>query len=113
MSQRTLDVGCGEGRLPRELTLRGYAVTAIDSSATLVEHARETDPQGDYRIADAASLPLSDGSVELVTAFMSLHDIDDMNEAVNEAARVLTADLSPSDRDAIFSGTARRTYRLP
>jgi len=28
------------------------------------------------------------------------------------AARALTADLSPSDRDAIFSGTARSTYRL-
>jgi L-fuconolactonase len=28
------------------------------------------------------------------------------------AARALTADLSQSDRDAIFSGTARSTYRL-
>jgi L-fucono-1,5-lactonase len=29
------------------------------------------------------------------------------------AARTLTAALSPAERDAIFSGTARRIYRLP
>ena len=28
------------------------------------------------------------------------------------AARSLTADLSRAERDAIFSGTARRVYRL-
>lgn len=87
--RRALDVGCGEGRLPRDLKARGYRVIAIDASATLVEHAREADPDGDYRIADGASLPLPDGSVELVTAFMSLHDMDDLNGAIKEAARVL------------------------
>jgi SAM-dependent methyltransferase len=86
-----LDVGCGEGRLPRDLKARGYRVTAIDGSATLVAHAREADPEGDYHVADGASLPLPDGSVELVTAFMSLHDMDDPNLAIAEAARVLNA----------------------
>ena len=89
--RRTLDIGCGEGRLPRDLKARGYKVIAIDGSATLVEHAREADPDGDYRIADSTSLPLPDGSVELVTAFMSLHDMDDLNGAMKEAARVLHA----------------------
>ena len=87
--RRTLDVGCGEGRLPRDLKVRGYSVTAVDASATLVAHAREADPEGDYQIADGANLPLSDGSVELVTAFLSLHDMDDLNGAIAEAARVL------------------------
>jgi len=32
--------------------------------------------------------------------------------AVYAAARSLTADLSPSEKDAIFTGTARSTYRL-
>jgi SAM-dependent methyltransferase len=85
----TLDVGCGEGRLPRDLKARGYHVIGIDGSATLIEHAREADPEGDYRVADAASLPIANASVHLVTAFMSLHDIDDMEGAVAEAARVL------------------------
>lgn len=87
--RRTLDVGCGEGRLPRDLKARGYRVTGIDSSATFVAHARAADPEGDYHVADGASLPVPDGSVELVTAFMCLHDMDDMNGAIAEAARVL------------------------
>jgi SAM-dependent methyltransferase len=87
----TLDVGCGEGRLPRDLKARGYSVTGIDASATLIEAAREADPSGDYRVADAAALPLGDESVPLVTAHMSLQDTDDMPGAVREAARVLNA----------------------
>jgi SAM-dependent methyltransferase len=85
----TLDVGCGEGRLPRDLKQRGYSVTGIDGSATLIEHARSADPAGDYRVADAAALQIGDASVPLVTAFMSLQDIDDMPAAVRETARVL------------------------
>jgi SAM-dependent methyltransferase len=84
-----LDVGCGEGRLPRDLKARGYGVIGIDVSPTLIEHARQADPGGDYRVADAAALPMADVSVDIVTAFMSLHDVDDMEAAVDEIARVL------------------------
>lgn len=86
-----LDVGCGEGRLPRDLKLRGYEVIGIDASRTLVAHARHADPGGDYRVADAAALPLPDASVAIASAFMSLHDIDDMNGAIREIKRVLVA----------------------
>jgi SAM-dependent methyltransferase len=85
----TLDLGCGEGRFPRELRARGYEVIGIDASPTLIEHAREADPDGDYRVADAANLPLADASVRLVVALLTLHDMDDMEGALGEAARVL------------------------
>lgn len=85
----TLDIGCGEGRFPRDLKERGYEVIGVDASRTLIEHAREADPRGDYRVADAAKLPLADASVQLVTALLSLHDMDDMPGAVAESARAL------------------------
>jgi SAM-dependent methyltransferase len=85
----TLDLGCGEGRFPRDLKAAGYEVIGIDASPTLIEHAKAADPDGDYRVADAAQLPLADTSVQLVTALLSLHDMDDMNGAIAEAARVL------------------------
>lgn len=85
-----LDVGCGEGRLPRDLKKRGYDVVGIDASPTLIAHAREADPDGDYRVADGAAIPQPDASVDVVTAFMTLHDIDDLNGAVREIARVLS-----------------------
>ena len=85
----TLDLGCGEGRLARDLAERGHRVTGVDSSPTLVEAARKADPGGTYVIADAASLPFDDGSFNLAVAYNSLMDIEDMPGAVAETARVL------------------------
>ena len=48
---------------------------------------------------DAATLPLPDASCDLVIAFMSLQDVDDLPGAVAEIGRVLTraaAPVSPS-----------------
>jgi ubiquinone/menaquinone biosynthesis C-methylase UbiE len=85
----TLDLGCGEGRVSRDLKARGYAVTGIDASPTLIGLARDTDPDGEYVLGDAAALPFADGSFDLVVAFNTLMDIQDMHAAVREAARVL------------------------
>ena len=86
---RVVDVGCGEGRLPRDLQRLGYEVTGVDGSETMIAAARAADPAGRYELADAATLPLPDASADLVTAFMSLHDIDDVDAAAREIARVL------------------------
>jgi SAM-dependent methyltransferase len=85
----TVYVGCGEGRLARDLKRLGHNVIAIDASPTFVAAAREADPAMDIRLADAAALPLEDASADLAIAFMSLHDIDGMAQAVQEIARVL------------------------
>jgi SAM-dependent methyltransferase len=87
----TVDVGCGEGRVARDLLARGHRVVAFDASPTLVAAARDFVPPVDATVAHAASLPLADASADLVVAFMSLHDIDDLDRAVQEIARVLAA----------------------
>jgi SAM-dependent methyltransferase len=87
--RRTLEVGCGEGRVARDLVQRGHQVVAVDMSPTLVGHAAEVDPDGRYLVADAAALPFRDGSFDAVVAYNSLMDVDDMRAAVAEAARVL------------------------
>jgi SAM-dependent methyltransferase len=87
--RRTIDIGCGEGRLGRHLKSLGHHVVGIDASPSLVAAARDADPAADIRLADAAALPLDDGSMDLAIAFMSLQDVDDMPAAVREVARVL------------------------
>jgi ubiquinone/menaquinone biosynthesis C-methylase UbiE len=82
----TLDVGCGEGRVGAALAERGHRVVGIDRSPGMVQHARE---RHEAHVADAAALPFADRSFDLVTAFMSLQDIEDLPGAVREAARVL------------------------
>ena len=87
--RRTIDIGCGEGRLTRHLKELGHHVVGIDASPSLVAAARASDPATDIRVANAAALPLDDASVDLAIAFMSLQDVDDMPGAVREIARVL------------------------
>jgi SAM-dependent methyltransferase len=87
--RRTLDLGCGEGRLMRDLEAAGHRIVGVDASPTLVRVAKQADPDGEYHEADAAALPFEDGDFDLVVAYMSLMDIDDMPTAVAEAARVL------------------------
>jgi SAM-dependent methyltransferase len=85
----TLDLGCGEGRLGAELIRRGHRVVGVDRSPGMVEYARE---RHEAHVADAAALPFDDAAFDLVTAFMSLQDIQDMPGAVAEAGRVLEPD---------------------
>jgi SAM-dependent methyltransferase len=87
----TLEVGCGEGRVARDLAARSHRVTGVDASPTLLAAARASDPGGRYVLADAAALPFDDATFDLVVAFNSLMDIDDMAGAVREAGRVLEA----------------------
>jgi SAM-dependent methyltransferase len=89
--RRTLDLGCGEGRVGRALIPLGYQVVGVDTSPGMVELAAESQ---EAVVADAAALPFEDGAFDLVTAFMSLMDMDDPDEAIRETGRV----LEPSGR---------------
>jgi SAM-dependent methyltransferase len=89
---RTLELGCGEGRIARDLAARGHRVVGIDAAPSLLRLAREADPDGDYVLADAGRLPFEDATFGLAVAFNSLMDIDDMPGAINEAGRVLIDD---------------------
>jgi SAM-dependent methyltransferase len=85
----TLEVGCGEGRVARDLRDRGHRVTALDASPTLVAAARDADAYGRYVVGEAERLPFEDAAFDLVVAHNSLMDVDDLPRAVAEAARVL------------------------
>jgi ubiquinone/menaquinone biosynthesis C-methylase UbiE len=85
----TLELGCGEGRVCRDLAARGHRVTGLDASPTLLAAAREADPEGGYVLADAAAAPFPDASFDVVVAYNSLMDVEDMPGAVREAARLL------------------------
>jgi SAM-dependent methyltransferase len=87
--RRTLDVGCGEGRVGRELASIGHEVVGVDSAPTLIEFAREAGGYRDLVCASAACLPWGADSFDLVVAFMSMQDMDDPVAAIDEIARVL------------------------
>jgi SAM-dependent methyltransferase len=86
--QLTVDVGCGEGRLGRELRQRGHRVLGFDSSEPAIRALGDNGSDTGV-VADAANLPLRTGVADLATAFMSLQDMDDPKAAIGEIARVL------------------------
>jgi SAM-dependent methyltransferase len=85
----TLDLGCGEGRMGRVLLSLGHQVAGVDAAPTMVRLAVSHEIPEPAVLADAAALPFRDEAFGLVAAYMSLHDMDRMPEAVAEAARVL------------------------
>jgi len=84
-----LELGCGQGRVCRDLRDRGWTVTGTDASPTLVAAAAAADRASQYAVADAASVPFDSGSFDLVVAYNSLMDVGSMPASVTEAARVL------------------------
>ncbi|WGF88249.1 class I SAM-dependent methyltransferase [Marinivivus vitaminiproducens] len=91
-SGEALDVGCGEGRIARELKGLGYRVTAADGARPLLEAARAADSADAYALADAANLPFEDGRFDRVVAYNMLMDVEDVPSCVREMRRVLRAD---------------------
>ena len=87
---RVLEVGCGEGRVCRDLRSRGYdEVVGLDASPTLIAAAGEADPAGEYVVGAAEALPFETASFDLVVAYNSLMDVDDLAVSVREISRVL------------------------
>jgi SAM-dependent methyltransferase len=91
----TLDIGCGEGRVGRDLRKAGHKVLGVDCSLTMcgaaATHSDFRDHPHSARViaGDAGALPLADGSADCAIAFMCLQDMDDMPGALGEIARVL------------------------
>lgn len=90
--QRVLDVGCAAGALSSALVDRGAHVLGIDASQTMVRLAeRRLADRARFRVADLAR-PLdfvASGSVDLVTASLVMHYLEDWVPTLRELRRVL------------------------
>lgn len=60
--RRTLDLGCGEGRIGRILRTLGHRVTGIDASAAMVRLTVNHEGSAPSTVADATALPFADGA---------------------------------------------------
>lgn len=91
--KKIVDVGCGEGHLVRLMTRHGGKVFGVECSALQLEKAHQQKIVGDevYHEGRAENLPFDAESIDAVVFFNSLHhvDIDQMSQALSEAARVL------------------------
>lgn len=91
------DLACGEGYNTRILREKGAAVSGVDFSEKMVEYAKyieAKEKQGiNYHVSDATNLNLfADEHFDLVTCFMTLQDIRDLDVATSEVSRILKMD---------------------
>jgi ubiquinone/menaquinone biosynthesis C-methylase UbiE len=87
------EIGCGTGKLTRELAARGARVSAIDMSLVAVRKAKERNKefipkQVDVQQMDACNLFYNDESFDLVIGIWILHHVD-IAKAAEEISRVL------------------------
>jgi ubiquinone/menaquinone biosynthesis C-methylase UbiE len=88
---RLLDVGAGFGRLVDEY--RAFdSVTLVDASAVMLEASRErvgADPRFSIVAADAAHMPIADGTIDVAVAVRLLVHLRDPTDVLREIARVM------------------------
>lgn len=90
---RVLDGGCGEGYMGRLLAERGAQVTGIDTSAALINAARE-HPEAQrhgisYVVASLEAIPEPDSSFDAAVCNHVISDVADPAAALKELGRVL------------------------
>lgn len=92
---RVVDVGCGGGIYARAWAELGAAqVTGVDSSAVMVDAARECCADlanVSFHQANALSTGLPDGLADLVFARALIHHLPDLSPFFHEARRMLVA----------------------
>ena len=91
-----VDVGCGPGRITREIHALGASITGIEPDAIQAEKNRLLPPATGLKFieARAEALPLPPHSVDGVFFFRSLHHVPiaAMGAALEEATRILKTD---------------------
>lgn len=74
---RSLDIGCGEGVLTRELRSVSERVVGIDLDPPSIERARTQGGEGiEYVLGDFLDHPFEPASFDLVASVAALHHVD-------------------------------------
>ncbi|MET8090573.1 class I SAM-dependent methyltransferase [Micromonospora sp. NPDC005220] len=86
-----VDLGCGTGRIARQLADTNRRVIAIDRSQQMLAQAGAALPADTTALlrCDARMVPVADGSVDAVVCSGVLHHIPDWPAAIQEMSRIL------------------------
>jgi len=84
-----VDLGCGTGDLSDLAAARGARVVAVDFAARMLAALRRRNVGATPLRADAAHVPLRDGSADVLLSAFALRNFVALEPVLGEAARVL------------------------
>ena len=103
-----LDLACGTGDFLSLASSSGARLIGADFSRGMLRAARARGTPGDLLLADAARLPLGDGSVTALTCGFALRNFVRLDEVLAEIGRV----LAPGGRIALVEVEVPRSRLL-
>lgn len=88
---RILEVGCGDGRLYRQLRSYGYArqYVGIDVADYLIRDNEGRHPEAEWKSAEAYDIPFEDGAFDVCFSLYVLEHLVYPEFALREMARIL------------------------
>jgi len=110
-AETIVDLGTGTGVLLGDLSARAEQVIGVDSSAEMLEVARENARSQslsnvDLRLGRLEHLPLADAHADLMVANMVLHHVarpraalDEVHRGLKPDGRLVIADFRPHERE--------------
>ncbi len=114
--QKVLDVGCGTGSLVAMLAAAGCRVVGVDSSATMIAHARNKRIAAELKLIDATALPF-DREFDAAVISIALHEMapqvrektwEGMLRAVRPGGRLIVLDFAVPPRLGLLARFAQR-----
>ena len=109
--QRVLDVCCGTGNLTAMLAAAGCQVVGVDSSATMLSHARKKHIAAEFKQMDAAQLPF-DHEFDAAVISIALHEMSpqvreevwgSMRRSVLPTGRLIALDFAIPVQNSLLS----------
>jgi ubiquinone/menaquinone biosynthesis C-methylase UbiE len=109
-----MDVGCGGGRLAKELAARGAKVTGVEPDPIQAEKNRQAEPVPGLTFVESGgeNLPADDASIDGVFYRYSLHHVpgDLLEPAMLEAVRVLKPGGYLCVVEPLLAGSMQKVY---
>ena len=85
---RILDLGCGTGQIAAWLSDKGFQVTGIDISASMIRLARQNAPKAEFVVQDIRELNLSSTYHASISLFATLNHLMSVEELQRVFERV-------------------------
>ena len=84
-----LDIGCGTGHWTEFFIDKGYQVTGVDSSESMLSIAKSKNLDAEFILAKSENLPIENESFGIITTITMLEFVENQETSIQEMYRVL------------------------